>query len=216
MKNEFTLEREDFVMLMALTGMYTASIVLANVLAGKLFALGPWIMTAGILAYPFTFILTDILNEVWGPEVAKKAVYIGISANILMVLLFYLGIALPPAPVWGGQEGFAQTLGAVPRMVMASMMAFIISQAVDVALFDFFRRQTRFGLWFRNIGSTTLSQVLDSTIFLFVAFWGVMDFPQLVTMLVTYIVVKALIAVVESPLCYLGVHIVRKKRGDIQ
>ena len=195
--------------LILLAGLFTASIVCANVLASKLFEVGGFVMTAGILAFPLTFLVTDVINDVWGRATAQTVVWTGLAANLLMVLMFRVGIILPPAGFWGGQGAFESVLGAVPRIVLASMVAYLISQSWDVHIFDVIKRRLPTGLWLRNNLSTISSQIIDSAIFLALAFGGIMPIPDLVQMFFVYVVVKLAIALLDTPLVYLGVYWVR-------
>lgn len=171
-------------------------------------------MTAGVIAYPITFLMTDIVNEVWGKSVAQRFVAIGFLANLLMVGLFAIGVWLPPAPIWGSQAAFQDVLGSVPRMVLASMAAYIASQTWDVWISDYIKRKMRLGLWFRNNVSTITSQIIDSAVFLTIGFAGVMPWEDLIVMFVTYVVAKFIIAVIDTPFAYLGVALVRRYGKD--
>ncbi|WP_143522855.1 queuosine precursor transporter, partial [Pseudomonas sp. 2822-15] len=86
------------------------------------------VLTAGIITYPLTFLITDSISEVYGKATAKRVVIYGLLTNVMMLGFFYLAISLPPAGYWGMQEEFAAILGAVPRMVAASLIAYSISQ----------------------------------------------------------------------------------------
>jgi len=196
--------------LLILTGIFVAVILIANTLASKLFEIGGFVMTAGIIAFPITFMITDVINDVWGKQKAQLVVWVGFAANILMVVMYQVGVWLTPAGFWPGQEAFVSILGAVPRIVGASMVAYLISQTWDVWLFAKIKEQLPFGLWFRNNVSTFTSQAIDSAIFLGLAFWGVLPFSALVTMYFTYIVAKWLIALLDTPFVYLGVRWAQK------
>lgn len=214
MKRNDVIRRVDLHIIMVIMGIYISFLIVANVLASKLFFInGRWAMTAGVIAYPITFLMTDIVNEVWGKSVAQRFVAIGFLANLLMVGLFAIGVWLPPAPFWGSQAAFQDVLGSVPRMVLASMAAYIASQTWDVWIFNYIKRKMRLGLWFRNNVSTITSQIIDSAIFMTIAFVGTMTAPELWVMFITYMVVKGIIALLDTPLCYIGVRIVENKRG---
>ncbi len=200
--------------LILLVGMFVTAILVANTVASKLFMVGSFVMTAGIIAYPITFLITDIVNEVWGKEVAQRVVMIGFAANILMVLLYQISVILPVGGVWEGQASFQAVLGAVPRIVLASMVAYLISQHWDVWVFNLVKEKLPYGLWLRNNVSTITSQAIDSAIFLAIAFGGTLPFDMLVGMFVSYIVVKWAIALLDTPFCYLGVAWARKGRHD--
>lgn len=214
MKRSDTIRRVDLHIIMMLVGVFVASQIIAGVLGPKLFTIGGVAMTAGILTYPITFMVTDVANEVWGKSVAKRFVGIGIVTQLFMALMFKAGIWLPPASVWGDQVAFQTVLGSVPRMVIAGIAAFSVSQTWDVWVFHLIKEKSKLGLWFRNNLSTITSQVLDSAIFLVVAFWGVVPAKELWVMFVAYIAVKAVIALLDTPFTYAGVHIAQKLRGE--
>ena len=214
MKKSDTIRRVDLHINMMLVGVYVASQIIAGVLGPKLFTIGGVAMTAGVLTYPITFMVTDIANEVWGKSVAGKFIEIGIVTQLFMALMFKAGIWLPPASVWGDQVAFQTVLGSVPRMVIAGIAAFSVSQTWDVWVFHLIKEKLTLGLWFRNNLSTITAQVLDSAIFLVVAFGGVVPAGELWTMFLAYIAVKAVIALLDTPFTYAGVHIAQKLRGE--
>jgi len=197
--------------LIILTGLFTAAITCANTLAAKIFMVGSVTMTAGILAYPITFLVTDIVGDVWGKRYAQVVVLTGLMANVVMVALYQIGILLPPASFWSSQTEFATILGAVPRIVLASMVAYLISQAWDVWVFHKIKELWGpHNLWLRNNASTFTSQIIDSAVFLALAFWGVMPSEVLWRMFIVYVLVKWAIALIDTPLCYLGVAWARR------
>lgn len=192
-------------------GLYTACLVIANVLASKLFVIdGRFVVTAGIIAYPITFVVTDMINEVWGKSMARKFVWIGLTTNIMMVLLFSVGVKLPSASIYTGQESFASVLGSVPKMVVASMLGYLASQLWDVWVFNFIKEKFKWGLWFRANFSTVTGQAVDSSVFLLIAFGGSVPPAGLVEMLITYIIIKAVVALLSTPLCYMAVDATKK------
>ena len=205
----YTTNGEQF-KLLVLAGVFIAAILAANTLASKLFEFRGFVMTAGIVAFPITFAVTDIVNDVWGRRTAQSLVIAGVFANAIMLGLYHVGILLPAAGFWGGQEAFETILGAVPRIVGASMVAYLISQSWDVWVFDRIKRAIPGSLWFRNNLSTITSQAIDSAIFLGLAFGGVIPLADLSTMYVTYLIVKLLIALIDTPLVYLGVAWARR------
>ena len=201
--------------LIFLCGIFIAGILAANTLASKVFMVGGFAMTAGIIAFPITFLVTDIVNDVWGKGYAKTMVMAGLAANILMVILYQIGVLLPAAPFWEHQVAFETLLGAVPRIVLASMTAYLISQMWDVWVFAKIKEKFTMGLWFRNNVSTFTSQIVDSAVFLAIAFAGTMPVNELVTMFFTYIIVKWIIAIIDTPLIYLGVKWAKSGGDDI-
>lgn len=192
--------------LLLLTALFVICLGTANILsAAKLISIFGFTVDAGIIAYPLTFLFTDIVCEVWGKRTATRVVWVGFFANMLMMLLIWIGGILPPSPQWGNQEAYQSVLGSVPRIVFASMAAYLISQHHDVFAFQFWRRKTRGRwLWMRNNFSTIVSQGLDTVVFGTIAFYGVVPLDVLVgeIILVQYII-KIAVALLDTPFCYL-------------
>jgi len=192
--------------LLFLTGLFVICLGAANILsAAKLISIFGFTIDAGIIAYPWTFLFTDTISEVWGKRAARSVVWVGFFANILLMLLIWIGGLLPPSPEWQHQEAFWTILGAVPRIVVASMAAYLISQHHDVFAFNFWRNKTRGRwLWLRNNLSTGVSQAIDTVVFGAIAFYGVVPLNVLVgeIMLAQY-VIKLSIALLDTPICYL-------------
>ncbi|MBT9159313.1 MAG: queuosine precursor transporter [Dehalococcoidia bacterium] len=192
--------------LLLLTALFVICLGAANILsAAKLISIFGFTVDAGIIAYPLTFLFTDIVCEVWGKRTATRVVWVGFFANMLMMLLIWIGGILPPSPQWGNQEAYQSVLGSVPRIVFASMVAYLISQHHDVFAFQFWRRKTRGRwLWMRNNFSTIVSQGLDTVVFGTIAFYGVVPLDVLVgeIILVQYII-KIAVALLDTPFCYL-------------
>lgn len=193
---------------------FAALLIVANIVAVKPLALGDWVLSAGIVAYPFTFLVTDTLSEVYGRRTATRVVWMGFALSVLMAALVYVTRVLPAAGFWEGQAAFNDTLGAVPRIVLGSMIAFLVSQNTDVFLFHALGRLTgKRHLWLRNNGSTMVSQAIDTLLFVSIAFAGTVSTGTLLNMMVTQYVVKLAIAAVDTPFVYLLVGIVRRSEG---
>lgn len=201
--------------LIVLSGLFFAALLIANVVSAKLFSIGDIVITAGIITYPLTFLLVDSITEVYGKKIAQKVVIVGLFANILMIMFFYIAIKLPSANYWTMQTEFASVLGTVPRMVIASLAAYAVSQLLDIYLFHKIREMTKGKhLWLRNNASTLTSQLLDSIIFLTVAFIGTVPFPTLAAMIGTQYFVKLVITILDTPLIYLVVKWLRSGQTE--
>jgi len=198
--------------LAVLATLFTTCLLVANIIAVKLVSIGGWVVPAGVIAYPLTFLFTDVISELYGRKITSRVVWVGFGANLLMVVLVFGGKLLPPAPFWEGQPAYESILGMVPRIVLASMVAYLISQHHDVFAFHFWRRKTkaRF-LWLRNNASTMVSQGLDTGLFITIAFWGTVPTGILLNMLLTQYVIKLAIAVCDTPFCYLLVALLKDK-----
>lgn len=197
--------------LIALNMFFIASIISANVMATKLFSLFGTAMPAGVIAFPISFLVTDVINEVWGKEEASLTVKLGFLANIISMILISISIKLPPFEFWEMQEAYSGLLGSMPRITLAGFVAYIFSNAIDVNIFDALKKKHNGEkLWIRNNVSTIIAQVADSFIFIFVAFYGVMPVKELVVTALLQLAVKSVLALLDTPFCYLGVRWVRK------
>jgi len=201
-----------------LVGLYAGSLVTAVIVAGKLGVVPGFenlSLSASIWVYSATFIFTDVLAEVWGKKVARKAVYAGALVYPLLFATTQFSIEWQAHPSWiENQAAYASTMGTTLRIVIASFLAFVSSQLHDVWAFDFWKRKTNGKhLWFRNNASTWVSQLIDTVVFYTVGFYGV--FPILPLIIVTYIA-KIVTAAVDTPIIYAVTWAVRKDNDDLK
>jgi queuosine precursor transporter len=197
-----------------LVSLFVTLLLVANIVSVKLIGVGSWVVPAGVIVYPLTFLLTDVIAELYGRRIASRVIWIGFAVSIVMVVFVYLARILPPAGFWDGQAAFDATLGMVPRIVLASMFAYLISQHHDVMAFYFWRRKTGARhLWLRNNASTMASQAIDTALFISIAFWGTMPVGIIFNMMLTQYLIKLGIAVLDTPFCYLLVGLLRGRVG---
>ena len=198
--------------LAVLATLFITCLITANIITVKLISVWGWVVPAGIIAYPLTFLFTDVITELYGRKTASRVVWLGFGASILMVILVIGAGLLKPAAIWEGQAAYESVLGMITRIVLASMIAYLVSQHHDVFAFSFWRQKTkaRF-LWLRNNASTMVSQALDTGLFITIAFWGTVPNNILVNMLVTQYVIKLVIAALDTPFCYLMVNLLKRK-----
>ena len=197
-----------------LVAVFIASLVMANILATKLFSIGEFILPAGVIAYPITFLMTDVISEVWGKKVVTRVVWVGFFCSLIALGLGLIAVALPSAYFYERQEFFAEMFGRVGRITFASLAAYLISQLNDVWVFHKLKEKTNGKhLWFRNNVSTITSQFLDTVIFIFIAFYGIMPFTVLIAMIGSQWLVKILIALADTPFCYMLVNWSKKRNG---
>ena len=188
-------------------GIFVGLVVMAQILANKIVLFGTFTLPAGVIVYATGFLVTDILCEFYGKKKALEAVWGGFLASILLVLAVKIAIAWPPAPFWTGQEAFQSTLQLTERIVLGSLVAYVISQNWDVRVFHKLKDMTGGRhLWLRNNVSTMTSQALDTVIFITIAFYGVLP---VVPLIVGQYIVKLLIAALDTPFIY-GVHWARR------
>ena len=189
---------------------FVTLLVVANIIAVKPVELNGWVFPAGAIAYPFTFLVTDAISELYGRKVATRVVWYGFGLSVAMVLLVYVARVLPAASFWQEQGAYDTVLGSVPRIVLGSMVAYLISQHTDVIVFHVLRRHTNGRhLWLRNNVSTMVSQSIDTVLFISIAFGGSVPAGTLWNMMATQYVLKLGVAVVDTPIVYVLVRTIR-------
>jgi uncharacterized integral membrane protein (TIGR00697 family) len=199
--------RELFPLLL-LSGIFCACLTAAAVLAAKILRIGPFSVPAGVLAYCLTFVCTDVISEIWGRRCANMVVLTGFVGLVLTFALVRLALWWPAAPLWDQEDAFQGVLGMTPRIIMASLTAYVLSQFYDVWLYNLLKDRTRGRhLWLRNNLATILSQLLDSVVFIAVAFWGVMPLCPLI---IGQWAVKAAVALCDTPLVYAALWGIRR------
>ena len=206
MKTSMKLSERDVWIIVALTSIFTSSLIIANIVAGiKIANIFGFILPAGFLAYAITFPITDVVDEVYGRRLATYIVWAGFIANITMLLLIGASYIMPPLNP-GMQKLYAMTFNVTWRIVLASMIAYLISQHHDVWAFLLWKRLTNGKwLWLRNNMSTITSQLMDTVLFITIAFYGIIPLNLLLQMVMWQWLWKAFIALCDTPFVYLGV-----------
>ena len=190
----------------ALIALYVAFVLISNIIAYKIaafdFGFVTFFATAATLVFSVTFLLTDIVNEKFGRKETQKMIFIAFATQVAVALFIWLAINLEPAPFWPDQEIFAKIIGFAPRIMLASWIAFLISENVDAYIFAWFKKVTNGRhLWMRNAFSSIPSMSLDTVIFVTIAFYGVQPLLPLIT---GVLVIKWLVGIVDIPFMYLN------------
>ena len=198
-----------------LAGIFITNAVTAELIGGKLIQIGPFVMSIGILPWPVVFLTTDLINEYFGETGVKKLSLITAGLIAYAFILLFLAISIPAAkgisPV--NDDQFYAVFGQSMWIIVGSIIAFLVSQLIDVTIFWFFKNRTGNNkIWLRATGSTIISQLFDSFIVLGIAFWlpGKINFDTFITSALTGYVFKLTLAVLLTPLIYLGHHIIKK------
>lgn len=198
-------------------GLYAGLTVIANIIAAKLIMIGDFVVPAAVLVYSSTFLLTDIVDEKWGRKEGHRIVMTGFIVNVITVVAIYFAIHWQSAPFVSGafDEAFRRVLGMTPRIVVASIVSYLISQNHDVWAFHFWKKKTGGKyLWLRNNMSTVVSQAIDTVVFISLAFYGVVSNDMLVHMMYGQYIVKVMIALADTPFVYIGVWMVDKLHNE--
>lgn len=200
-----------------LSGIFVGLLILSNIVAVKLMSIGSWIVIpAAAVIYVCTYPILDVLTEAYGKDAARKTVQTGFIAQLFSIGFIWIAIHLPAAPFYEHQEAFETIFSAGFRVTIASLAAYLISQNLDVTIFDKLKRKhCNKKLWVRNNVSTMASQLVDTTIFITIAFAGTMPIGALLGMIASQYVFKFIIAVLDTPIVYLLVSLCRKKDSDI-
>ncbi|MFZ4687667.1 MAG: queuosine precursor transporter [Polymorphobacter sp.] len=175
---------------------------------------GPVTFGAGILFFPLGYVLGDVLTEVYGYARARRVVWVGLGASVFAAGMAFVVVALPAAPDWTGQAVLAEVFGQVPRIFLASILAFWAGEMANA--FVLARMKVMTGgkhLWTRTIGSTVVGQGVDSLIFYPLAFLGVWETKLVVTVLATNYLLKVLWEVVLTPVTYRVVAFFKRAEG---
>ena len=190
-----------------LSVIFAAALITANMVSTKILVLGPFFVPAGVLAYSITFAMTDTMCELWGRRQTQAVVAAGFVAQLLVLGMILLAVHLPGAPFWKNQAAFGSVFGPAPRIILASLVAYLISQSFDLWAFSWLKERFQGRhLWLRNNLSTAASQLIDTLIFITVAFAGVLDLWPLIG---GHLAVKWIIALADTPLVYALVYFLR-------
>jgi len=194
--------------------LYLTSMVLVNILGSKITTIFGQRMSVGILFMPILFVATDVISEVMGRKTATLFVNISTTMLAFMFFMMWVCIKLEPYPSWGLQTEYQAIFGSSMRMTVASIVSFLLSQHVDVLTFFLFKKLTRDrAFWLRKNLSTMVSQFIDTTLFMFIAFYGTNDkytVAFIFSLIIPYWFSKILFAIADTPLCYLGVWWMRR------
>lgn len=175
---------------------------------------GSFIFGAGILFFPVSYVIGDVLTEVYGYQRARRCIWVGFGAMIFMAFMSYVVVALPPADGWEGQAAYESVFGQVPRIVLASILAFWAGEFVNAFVLAKMKIWTAGrALWSRTIGSTVFGQAVDSAIFYPVAFLGVWETEAVIAVMVGNWTLKVLWEMVLTPVTYLVVGRLKRAEG---
>lgn len=192
-----------------LLAVYVAGHVTANALAAKLITVGG-VFTVGALAYPLTYVLQDVLSEVYGEARARWVVLCSFIGCLVLVLFTLVAGAIPEAGVAPLDGCFERVFSVTPRIVLASLSAFLLGGLVDVRLFFLIRKITGARmLWLRKLGSTAIGQGVDSAVFVLIAFAGALPADTLLAMALSQYALKAALAVFGLPFSYAAIKVAR-------
>jgi uncharacterized integral membrane protein (TIGR00697 family) len=193
---------------------FVTALLVSNLAAQKIFIMGPFVFTAGILIFPISYIFGDILTEVYGIRRAKRVIYMGLAANLFMAFMLWIAILLPPAPGWNLQQSFKEVHSLVPRIVLASSIGYLIGELVNSQIMS--RLKILFSgkkLWIRINLSTLGGQFFDSFLFALIGFFGVIPNNLLFGVAVSAWLFKSIYEALATPITYILVRKLKLLEG---
>ncbi len=207
-----------------LAALFITSLVVSNLIFQKFFYWYPFNVevfgvklfeiSVGLLPYPITFLITDLISEIYGKKKANQVVTAGIFASFFSLLIVYVSASVP-ATSWSGVDDtmFNTVFGNTVLAVFASMMAYLFAQYVDIHVYHFWKKLTNGKhLWLRNNFSTFTSQIIDTgTVLLLLCSFNIIEWDKFLGLLVSGIIFKIIVAALDTPLLYAGVYIFRKR-----
>lgn len=193
---------------------FVVVLMISNLVGPKIVAIGPFRISGAQLLFPITYIFGDIFTEVYGYAASRRAIWTGFFASALLSIMGMITVALPPAPDWPNQEAFATVFNFVPRMVIASLLAYWAGEFSNAFVMAKLKLLTRGRhLWVRTIGSTAVGQAVDTTVVMIVAFGGSLSASLIATLIVSGYLGKVLYEAAATPLTYAVVNFLKRKEG---
>jgi hypothetical protein len=199
---------------LVVVALFITSLLTANIIAVKLISIANFVLPAAIIIFPISYIIGDVLTEVYGYSRARRVIWLGFFCNLLAVIAIWIAQILPPASFWQGQAAYEQILGFTPRLLLASFLAYLVGEFANSFILAKLKiiSQGRF-LWVRTIGSTLVGQGLDSLVFITIAFWGTIPGAAMISTIITQWLVKSIYEVVATPFTYLAVNFLKRKEN---
>jgi queuosine precursor transporter len=194
--------------------LFVAFLMISNTVASKVVLLFGLVLPGSVILFPFTYIFGDILTEIYGYHGSRPIIWAGFGASLLMAVCYWFVQVLPPAPFWGHQAAFESILGQAPRIVIASLLAYIVGEFVNSFTLSRLKVLTKGKyLWTRTVGSTVTGQGADTVIFIIVAFAGAFAGKELLALVLSTYIVKVLVEILMTPLTYIIIGYLKKKEG---
>jgi uncharacterized integral membrane protein (TIGR00697 family) len=194
--------------------LFITCLVSANIIAVKLVDLFGLTLPAAIVIFPVSYILGDVLTEVYGYREARRVIWLGFLSNLLVVLAVLAGQVLPAASFWDGQAAYERILGYAPRILAASFLAYLVGEFANSYVLAKMKIATRGRwLWSRTIGSTLVGEGLDSLVFMTLAFAGTIPAAGLASAVITQWLAKSAYEAVATPFTYLAVGFLKTREG---
>jgi uncharacterized integral membrane protein (TIGR00697 family) len=206
--------KTNFQYLNLISGLFVATLLISNTTSSKPWQMGPFVFPGGSILFPLSYIFGNVLTEVYGYARARQVIWTGFIASALMAFTYWAVIALPPARFWSQGPAFNATLGQVPRIVLASLIAYLAGEFTNSFVLAKMKIWTKGRyLWTRTIGSTVAGQAVDTSVFLGIAFLGVWPFQYVILTGFSLYLFKVIYEALATPATYAVVNFLKRKEG---
>ncbi|MDD6284838.1 MAG: queuosine precursor transporter [Firmicutes bacterium] len=199
---------------LTLTAVYVTCLLLSNLIAGKICSFFGISLPAAVILFPVTYILGDVLTEVYGYKKAKSVIWLGFGCSLFAVIIYMITIALPGASFFENQSAFAAVLGTTPRVALASFVGYLAGELINSMVLSRLKVMTKGKLlWVRTIASTVIGEFIDSFIFISISFFGTMSNSALFKMILFQYLFKTVYEIVFTPVTYAVVRWIKNKES---
>lgn len=205
----------DYKFLALISGLFSATLLISNTLDTKIFTFAGLNLPAGIILFPLAYLFGDILTEVYGYAASRKVIWTGFFSLVLLLVSYHVAILLPPAGFWDGQDAFARILGHVPRIVLASIVAYFCGEFCNSFVLAKMKVWTSGkGIATRFVASTVVGQAVDTAVFVAIAFTGVFPPKQLLSIIVSAWLLKVAWEVIALPITLIVVKTLKRAENE--
>lgn len=195
-----------------LAGLFVMTLIVSNIASIKVVAIGPLVFDAGTILFPLSYIVGDIVTEVYGYRKMRSLLYVGVVSLVLTMTTFWVVQILPASPDWPNQVAYESILGVVWRIVLASVTALFLGEIMNAYVMARMKvRSKGKNLWVRMISSSVVGSAIDTVVFSTVAFLGTMSFGVLAQLMITVFLIKITTEVIVSPLTIKVINIVKRR-----
>ncbi|MBM4451957.1 MAG: queuosine precursor transporter [Chloroflexi bacterium] len=199
---------------LAVVALFITSLITANIIIAKQISVFGLVLPAAIIIFPLSYIIGDVLTEVYGYQQARRVIWLGFACNLITVVAIWVGGLLPAATVFEAQAAYERILGNTPRFLLASFLAYLAGEFANSFVLAKMKIKTKGRwLWARTIGSTLVGQGIDTVIVLTIGFVGVLPLSVLGVMILSHWLVKTAYEVLATPFTYLVVSYLKRKEG---
>jgi uncharacterized integral membrane protein (TIGR00697 family) len=193
---------------------FVTCLITANIIAVKLVLLLGFLVPAGIIVFPLSYLFGDVLTEVYGYAATRSIIWLGFGCNLIAVVAIYIGSIAPSAPIWHDQQAYNTILGFTPRLLLGSFIAYLVGEFVNAFVLAKLKVATKGKwLWTRTIGSTVVGEGIDTVIFICISFWGIIPLQLMLTAILTQWGFKIVYEIIATPFTYWVVGVLKRQEN---